>query len=109
MRTVTSELLRIPGIGESKRRQLLEAFGSLQGVRDATLDEIAELPGFGQKTAEKVMAGLAATSPTAPAASSSNSDNSQPSDPALAAVTSEADEAAGDAASPSVDNPTEST
>jgi excinuclease ABC subunit C len=80
MRTVTSELLRIPGIGESKRRQLLEAFGSLQGVRDATLEQIAALPGFGQKTAEKVMAGLAATSPTAPAASSSNSHNDNPTE-----------------------------
>src|SRR5581483_7345015 len=35
-RTVTSELLRVPGVGESKRRQLLAAFGSLQGVRDAS-------------------------------------------------------------------------
>ena len=36
MRTITSELLRIPGIGEAKRRQLLQAFGSLEGVRAAT-------------------------------------------------------------------------
>ena len=54
MRTVTSELLRIPGVGESKRRQLLAAFGSLQGVRDAPLEAIAALPGFGQKTAERI-------------------------------------------------------
>ena len=47
MRTVTSELLRIPGVGESKRRQLLAAFGSLQGVRDASPEAIAALPGFG--------------------------------------------------------------
>ena len=59
MRTITSELLRIPGVGESKRRQLLAAFGSLQGVRDATLESIAALPGFGQKTAERVLAGIA--------------------------------------------------
>src|SRR6478609_11589042 len=30
MRTITSELLRIPGVGESKRRKLLSTFGSLQ-------------------------------------------------------------------------------
>ena len=54
MRTVTSELLRIPGVGESKRRQLLAAFGSLQGVRDAPPEAIAALPGFGQKTAERI-------------------------------------------------------
>ena len=49
MRTVTSELLRIPGVGESKRRQLLAAFGSLQGVREAPPEAIAALPGFGRK------------------------------------------------------------
>jgi excinuclease ABC subunit C len=53
-RTITSELLRIPGIGDARRRELLHAFGSLQGVKDATLDQIAELPGFSTKTAQKV-------------------------------------------------------
>lgn len=66
MRTVTSELLRIPGVGESKRRQLLAAFGSLQGVRDAAPEAIAALPGFGQKTAERIVAVLHNNSPTAP-------------------------------------------
>jgi excinuclease ABC subunit C len=65
-RTITSELLRIPGVGDAKRRQLLAAFGSLQGVRDAGVEAIAALPGFGQKTAEKVVALLAASAPTAP-------------------------------------------
>jgi excinuclease ABC subunit C len=70
MRTVTSELLRIPGVGESKRRQLLAAFGSLQGVREAPIEAIAALPGFGQKTAERIVAALRDNSPTAaPAAS----------------------------------------
>jgi excinuclease ABC subunit C len=68
VRTVTSELLRIPGVGDSKRRQLLAAFGSLQGVRDATPEAIAALPGFGQKTAERVLQALRDSSPTAPAA-----------------------------------------
>jgi excinuclease ABC subunit C len=58
MRTTTSELLKIPGIGEAKRRVLLQTFGSLQGVRDASLESIAALPGFGQKTAEKIVAAL---------------------------------------------------
>ncbi|HEY5060902.1 MAG TPA: excinuclease ABC subunit UvrC [Gemmatimonadaceae bacterium] len=64
MRTVTSELLRIPGVGDSKRRQLLAAFGSLQGVRDATPESIAALPGFGPKTAERVLQSLRDSSPT---------------------------------------------
>ncbi|MDB4874138.1 MAG: UvrABC system protein [Gemmatimonadetes bacterium] len=66
-RTITSELLRIPGVGDSKRRQLLAAFGSLQGVRDASVESIAALPGFGQKTAERVLQSLRDTNPTAPA------------------------------------------
>jgi excinuclease ABC subunit C len=53
-RTITSELLRIPGVGERRRRELLHAFGSLQGVKDASLEQIAALPGFSTKTAQKV-------------------------------------------------------
>jgi excinuclease ABC subunit C len=67
-RTVTSELLRIPGVGESKRRQLLAAFGSLQGVREATPEAIAALPGFGQKTAERILEVLRGSAPDAPSA-----------------------------------------
>jgi excinuclease ABC subunit C len=70
MRTMTSELLRIPGVGEAKRRQLLEAFGSLQGVRDAAPEAIAALPGFGQKIADRIVTALRESSPTAPAVSS---------------------------------------
>ncbi|MGH7699498.1 MAG: excinuclease ABC subunit UvrC, partial [Gemmatimonadales bacterium] len=45
-RTITSELLRVRGIGPTRRRALLERFGSLAGVRTATPGEIAALPGF---------------------------------------------------------------
>src|SRR3954467_857064 len=84
MRTMTSELLRIPGVGEAKRRQLLAAFGSLQGVRDAAPEAIAALPGFGQKTAERVLESLRKSSPTAPAtvgAAPDPSDTTISSDP----------------------------
>jgi excinuclease ABC subunit C len=57
-RTITSELLRIPGVGERRRRELLHAFGSLQGVKDASLEQIAALPGFSTKTAQKVVDAL---------------------------------------------------
>jgi excinuclease ABC subunit C len=57
-RTITSELLSIPGVGERRRRELLHAFGSLQGVKDASLEQIAALPGFSTKTAQKVVAAL---------------------------------------------------
>ena len=54
-RTITSELLRIPGIGDARRRELLHAFGSLQGVKDATIEQLVALPGFSVKTAQKVL------------------------------------------------------
>jgi excinuclease ABC subunit C len=68
-RTVTSELLQIKGVGPERRRQLLTAFGSLDGVRNATLEQIAELPGFSAKTAQKILDSLreSAPIPAAPA------------------------------------------
>ena len=58
MRTVTSELLKIPGVGAVKRRALLSTFGSLQGVRDATVAQIAAVDGFSEKSATKVLRSL---------------------------------------------------
>ena len=54
-RTITSELLAIPGIGPGRRRVLLERFGSLAGVKTATPAEIAALPGFSTKLAERIL------------------------------------------------------
>lgn len=64
VRTVTSELLRIRGIGKMTRRQLLETFGSVQGVRDAGVDAIAKLPGWSLKRARTMLDALAGSSPT---------------------------------------------
>jgi excinuclease ABC subunit C len=63
MRTVTSELLKIPGIGPVKRRRLLQEFGSIQGVREATEEAIAKVPGFNAEQARKLLESLAASSP----------------------------------------------
>jgi len=54
-RTITSELLAIPGIGPTRRRLLLERFGSLAGVKTASAAEIAALPGFSATLAERVL------------------------------------------------------
>jgi excinuclease ABC subunit C len=54
-RTITSELLSIPGIGPTKRRRLLERFGSLAGVRSASVAELASVPGFSQRQAERIL------------------------------------------------------
>ena len=59
LRTITSQLLSIPGIGPVKRRQLLHAFGSVQGVRDATEEQLAALPGFNVNSAQRLKAALA--------------------------------------------------
>jgi excinuclease ABC subunit C len=57
-RTITSELLKIPGVGPSKRRALLHSFGSAQGVREATPEAIAAVPGFSLKSAQRILAAL---------------------------------------------------
>jgi excinuclease ABC subunit C len=54
-RTITSELLSIPGIGPTKRRRLLERFGSLAGVRSASVAELASVPGFSHRQAERIL------------------------------------------------------
>jgi excinuclease ABC subunit C len=54
-RTITSELLAIPGIGPNRRRALLERFGSLAGVKTATPAEIAALQGFSATLAERIL------------------------------------------------------
>jgi len=54
-RTITSELLEIPGIGPAKRRRLLQRFGSLAGIRSASAAEIAELDGFSKRSAERLL------------------------------------------------------
>jgi excinuclease ABC subunit C len=68
MRTVTSELLKIRGVGPVKRRALLSAFGSIQGVRAATPGQIAELPGWSVDAATKMLDELRKSDPTAPSA-----------------------------------------
>jgi excinuclease ABC subunit C len=57
-RTITSELLDIPGVGTNRRRLLLERFGSLAGVRSASVAELASVPGFSTRLAERVLSHL---------------------------------------------------
>jgi excinuclease ABC subunit C len=54
-RTITSELLNIPGVGPAKRRRLLERFGSLAGVKSASAAELASVPGFSHRLAERIL------------------------------------------------------
>jgi excinuclease ABC subunit C len=59
-RTITSELLNIPGVGPTRRRLLLDRFGSLAGVKSASVSELATVPGFSTRLAERVLSHLQA-------------------------------------------------
>ena len=48
----------IPGVGPERRRALLRHFGSVEGVRRASVDEIADVPGVGNGTAETIASRL---------------------------------------------------
>jgi excinuclease ABC subunit C len=50
-RNFQSVLQEIPGIGEGRKRALLRHFGALKRIREATLEEIAAVEGFGPKQA----------------------------------------------------------
>jgi excinuclease ABC subunit C len=41
----------IPGLGPARRRALLTRFGSVEGVRAASLEDLAALPGIGERLA----------------------------------------------------------
>ncbi len=49
-----SPLEEIPGIGPKRKRALLKAFGSLDGIRQASVEEIAAVPGMTRKAAEEL-------------------------------------------------------
>ncbi len=46
----------IPGVGPKRRKLLLDRFGSLDGIRQATVEEIATVPGIPIEVAEAVKA-----------------------------------------------------
>jgi excinuclease ABC subunit C len=48
----------IQGVGPKRRRQLLNRFGSLEDIRQATVEEIASVPGIPFDVAEAIKAGL---------------------------------------------------
>jgi excinuclease ABC subunit C len=55
---VESLLDDVSGLGEVRRKSLLKRFGSLKRLRAATVEEIAEVPGIGTRTAEAIVAAL---------------------------------------------------
>jgi excinuclease ABC subunit C len=55
---VASILDGVPGVGPSRRKRLLDRFGSLEDIRRATGEEIAAVPGIPYDVAESVKAFL---------------------------------------------------
>ncbi|WP_277068740.1 excinuclease ABC subunit UvrC [Saccharomonospora viridis] len=58
-RVQESVLDGIPGLGQVRKAALIKHFGSVKKIREATVAEIAAVPGFGTRTAEVVHAALA--------------------------------------------------
>jgi excinuclease ABC subunit C len=56
---VESALDGVPGLGETRRKALMQQFGSLKRLRAATAEEVAQVPGIGPRTAEAVVEALA--------------------------------------------------
>jgi excinuclease ABC subunit C len=67
-----SVLDEFPGIGDRRKAALLKKFGSVRRMQLATVDQLAEVPGFGGKAAEELKRFLEARSTATPA---------QPSEP----------------------------
>lgn len=57
-RDISTVLSEIPGLGDARIKALLRHFGSVAALRQATPEQIAELPGIGPKLAQSVHAHL---------------------------------------------------
>jgi len=66
-RRLRSILDDIPGIGPRRRRALLKALGSVDGVVAASVDDIAKVEGVGRVMALKIKAALGDAAVDAPA------------------------------------------
>jgi len=57
-RIQVSALDGVPGLGQSRRAALIKHFGSVKKLKQAGVEEIAQVPGVGKRTAEAVHAAL---------------------------------------------------
>jgi excinuclease ABC subunit C len=56
--TFQSSLDSVPGVGPSRRKALIRKFGSVKGIREATVSELATVEGISAKLAEQIKASL---------------------------------------------------
>lgn len=57
-RVQTSVLDGVPGLGQARRTALIKHFGSVKKLKQASVAEIAQVPGIGRRTAEVIHAAL---------------------------------------------------
>ena len=53
---VRSVLEEIPGVGPSRRKALMRKFGSLEEIKNATLEQMLEIPELNEKVAQEILA-----------------------------------------------------
>ncbi len=88
-RLKSGPLDEVPGLGESRKQALIKHFGSVKKLRQATIDQICEVPGIGRKTAETVAAALARAVPAGPAVNTATGEIIEDENPAPAGASSE--------------------
>ncbi len=58
LKGIASRLDAIPGVGPNRRRALLKQFSSLEGIRAASVEELAAVPGIGAALASTIKSEL---------------------------------------------------
>lgn len=53
-RATKSVLDEIPGVGPKRKKELIKHFGSVRGVREASLEELRQVPGLPEAVAERI-------------------------------------------------------
>ena len=57
-RTITSSMDTVPGIGPKRKRLLMRHFGSIKGIKEAGIEDIAAVPGMTRKLATRLKESL---------------------------------------------------
>src|SRR5271157_709659 len=55
---LASRLEAVPGIGSARRKALLTQFGSIQGIQEASLEELERIPGISEEIAQSIKSQL---------------------------------------------------
>jgi hypothetical protein len=65
-----SQIDDMPGVGKARRKMLLDHFGSFDGLKNATLEDLAAVPGLPKNVGKAMWAKLHPSEPGAAQASS---------------------------------------